>query len=100
MVAVQASQVFLEDIVTKELHMQISTQLTIGTLLLGTLSNISIAKSDDRYIDDDVVTPNVDSYVDIGALRSRGKLEGWTFIVDDNYATKFDLADLTGLVIP
>ena len=80
--------------------MQISTQLTIGTLLLGTLSNISIAESDDRYIDDDVVSPIVDPYVDIGALQRRGKLEGWTFTISDNYATKFDLADLTGLVVP
>jgi len=40
------------------------------------------------------------SSVDIAALREQGKIEGWTFTVGENPATKHSLDQLCGLVVP
>ena len=40
------------------------------------------------------------SSADIEALRKQGEMEGWTFTVGENPATKHSLDKLCGLVVP
>jgi C1A family cysteine protease len=63
------------------------SKLAFCATAIGILSGIAVAESEN-------------SAIDIDALETQGKLEGWTFDVSDNPATEYNLADLTGVVEP